>query len=570
MGLDLESGSDLPSQHVAEKLPVATDDCSPFTESLPGAGANTDGPGPPEYEAAAARAVEHISNLRWFSVCVGLYSTAFLYGLDSTIAAAVQGPVLASLGDLNLLPWIGTGFRLGSVATVSLFGWLYTMIEVKWLYLGSILTFEVGSTICGAAPNMSAMAIGRVIAGIGGSGIYLGQKRGINYISIFATPAKRSLYTALIGTFWGLGAILGPIIGAGFAESKATWRWAFYINLVIGAIAAPIYIFWFPRYSAYSNQPIILSLKNLDWLGALLNAAMFALFVTSCTLSGSLWEWNSATVITLWIITGIVVLAFVLQQSTAFLTTNENRIFPVWCLKSRSLVLLFIGSAGTSAISNIDIYYLPLYFQFTAGINPMEVAVRLLPFVCLIIFATLLSGALLPKCSLYAAWYTASGIIALVGGALLVRIDATTPIRDIYGFEVLIGFGCGLTFQAAYAIALMKAPMEKASSVLGFINIAQLGGATLSLAIAGSVFHNVGFNTMQKALSGRGYTSAQIHEALAGGYSPIINDSTPEVRAITSDAIASTLAKVYVLSVVAAAAILVSGLLMRWEKLKMA
>ncbi|KAJ5135403.1 HC-toxin efflux carrier TOXA [Penicillium bovifimosum] len=569
MGSDLESGSDLPSRHVDENMPPATH--SVFTEPLDGAG--TDGSVTPEYETAAVKAVEQMSNLRWFGVCVGLYSTAFLYGLDSTIAASVQGPVLASLGNLNLLPWIGAGFMLGSVATISLFGSLYNKIEVKWLYLGSILTFEIGSAICGAAPNMSALAIGRVVAGIGGSGIYLGltiEERGVNYISIFVSPAKRPLYTALIGTFWGLGAILGPVIGGAFAESTATWRWAFYINLVIGAVTSPIYILWFPLHGAHRHEPILPRIKTLDWLGALLNAAAFSLFVTSCTLSGSQWEWNSATVITLWVMTGVVVLAFALQQGTAFLTTKEDRIFPVWCLKSRSLVLLFIGTVGTSAVLNVDIYYLPLYFEFTAGMGSMEVAVRLLPFVCLIIFGTMLSGALLPKYNLYAAWYTASGAIAVVGGALLVRIDTATPTSHIYGFSVLAGFGCGLTFQAAYAIALVKAPMEKASSVLSFINVAQLGGAALSLAIAGSVFHNVGFNTMQGALGGRGFTSAQIHDALAGGDSPIISNSDPEVHAIASDAIASTLGKVYVLSTVAAAAILVAGLLMRWEKVKMA
>jgi len=167
MGPEIDSTSDFHTRDVAEKLPATGH--SP-TESIAVEG---DCLAAPEQEAAGATLVQ-MSNLRWFSVCVGLYSTAFLYGLDSTISAAVQGPVLASLGDLNLLPWIGTGFMLGSVATISLFGSLYTKIEVKWLYLGSILTFEVGSAICGAAPNMSVMAVGRVVAGIGGSGIYLG------------------------------------------------------------------------------------------------------------------------------------------------------------------------------------------------------------------------------------------------------------------------------------------------------------------------------------------------------------------------------------------------------------
>lgn len=78
------------------------------------------------------------------------------------------------------------------------------------------------------------------------------------------------------------------------------------------------------------------------------------------------------------------------------------------------------------------------------------------------------------------------------------------------------------------------------------------------------------FNTTQSALSGRGHTSAQIHDALAGGYSPFISDSSAEVKAIAADAIASTLTKVYIMSAVAGAAILVAGALMRWERVKMA
>lgn len=167
MSLQANSTSEPHTQDAGEKLPA--NGPSP-TESISLA---YDGSNTPEEDAGGAVG-KKMSNLRWFSVCVGLYLTAFLYGLDSTIAADVQGPILASLGELRLLPWVGTGFLLGSVATVSLFGSLYIKIEVKWLYLGSILTFEVGSAICGAAPTMQAMVVGRVVAGVGGSGVYLG------------------------------------------------------------------------------------------------------------------------------------------------------------------------------------------------------------------------------------------------------------------------------------------------------------------------------------------------------------------------------------------------------------
>ncbi|KAJ6141437.1 MFS general substrate transporter [Penicillium chermesinum] len=491
-----------------------------------------------------------MSNLRWFVVCVGLYLTAFLYGLDSTIAADVQGPILAALGELRLLPWVGTGFLLGSVATVSLFGSLYSKLEVKWLYLGSILTFEVGSAICGAAPNMRAMVVGRVVAGVGGSGVYLG---GINYISAFVSAARRPIYTALISTFWGLGAILGPVIGGAFAQSSATWRWAFYINLVLGGVTAPIYIFCLPRHGTHRHEEILPRIRNLDWLGALLNAATYSLFIISCTYSGSTWPWNSGSIIALWVMTGVTIILFALQQGTAFLTTKEDRIYPVWCLKSRALILLYIGTAGSSAVLQCNIYYIALFFEFTKGDDAISVSARLLPFIFLMIFT----------------WYLISGIIALVGSVLLFEISTGTPPRNIYGFEILTGIGCGLTFQAAYAIALSKSPPEKATSILGFINVAQLGGGALALAIAGTVFQNVGFDTLQSALSGRGYAAGEIREALGGGYSAILSDGTAEVRAIASDAIGRTIAKVFGISMGGSAAVLGAGLLMRWERVKL-
>ncbi|OQE20977.1 hypothetical protein PENFLA_c015G09244 [Penicillium flavigenum] len=512
-------------------------------------------------------AVKQMGNLRWFVVCIGLYLTAFLYGLDSTISADVQGPILASLGQLHLLPWVGTGFLLGSVATVSLFGSLYTKLEVKWLYLSSILIFEIGSAICGAAPNMQAMVVGRVVAGIGGSGVYLG---GISYISFFVSPPKMPLYTALISTFWGLGAILGPAIGGAFAQSKATWRWAFYINLVLGGVTAPIYIFCLPRHGTHRHEKILPRIMNLDWIGALLNAATYALFIISCTYSGTTWPWDSGSVIALWVITGITTILFALQQWTTFCTTKEDRIYPVWCLKVRSLILLYIGTAGSSAILQCNIYYLSLFFEFTKGDGPISVAARLLPFIILMILSSLLCGALLPKLNIYALWYLISGIIALVGSVLLFLISTATPSRNLYGFEVLVGAGCGLTFQAAYSIALSKSGPDKANSVISFINVAQLGGGALALAIAGTVFQNVGFNTLQSALSGRGYSTGEIREALAGGYSAILTDGTPEVRAIASDAIGSTIAKVFGISIGGAATVLVTGLLMRWERVQMA
>jgi len=115
-----------------------------------------------------------IRGWKWFLVCTGVYLASFLYGLDNTIAADAQGPILSSLGDIKNIGWVGIGFPLGSVATILPLGAAYGAFDIKWVYLSSIILFEIGSAICGSAPIMDAMIVGRVIAGVGGAGIYLG------------------------------------------------------------------------------------------------------------------------------------------------------------------------------------------------------------------------------------------------------------------------------------------------------------------------------------------------------------------------------------------------------------
>jgi len=116
-----------------------------------------------------------IPKWQWALVCVGLYLGAMLYGLDTTISASVQGPILLALGEIEKLAWVGIGFPMGSVSVILLLGWCFAVFEIKWLMIGSIVTFEAGSALCGGAPTMNAMVFGRVIAGIGGAGMYLGS-----------------------------------------------------------------------------------------------------------------------------------------------------------------------------------------------------------------------------------------------------------------------------------------------------------------------------------------------------------------------------------------------------------
>jgi MFS family permease len=90
------------------------------------------------------------------------------------------------------------------------------------VFIIGIVLFEVGSAICGAAPNIDTLIAGRAICGVGGSGMYVGV---LTLLSMTTTEKERALYMGFPGITWGIGTVLGPIIGGAFAESSATWRW---------------------------------------------------------------------------------------------------------------------------------------------------------------------------------------------------------------------------------------------------------------------------------------------------------------------------------------------------------
>jgi MFS family permease len=85
----------------------------------------------------------------------------------------------------------------------------YGIFSIRSLYLANILLFEVGSAVCGAAPNMNAMILGRVIAGVGGAGMYAGT---LTYVAVCTSMEERAAYMAGSTAVWGIGTVLGPVV----------------------------------------------------------------------------------------------------------------------------------------------------------------------------------------------------------------------------------------------------------------------------------------------------------------------------------------------------------------------
>ncbi len=192
---------------------------------------------------------------------------------------------------------------------------------------------------------------------------------------------------------------------------------------------------------------------------------------------------------------------------------------------------------------------------------------RLLPFMTVFIFGVMLSGGLLPTVGRYSLFYVAGGVIALVGAALMFTIKESTSTGRIYGYEVLLALGTGLMFQNGYAIAAAKVSERDRPHAIGYINVAQIGTIAIALAIAGTLFQNLGYSALSSAFAGYGFPEAYVRSALAGSISPVFSSADPQVVRIAVLAITTTIQRIFGMTIAASAIILVAGLLMRHERL---
>ena len=278
---------------------------------------------------------------------------------------------------------------------------------------------------------------------------------------------------------------------------------------------------------------------------------------------GVLYAWNSATIIALFVLSGVLFILLAFQQTFTVLTTLARRVFPVHYVTHKEMAILFAQIAAASTNSFIAIYFIPLYFQFVQSDQALRSGVRLLPYIIPLVFATMLNGAFLEKFKYYLPWFLTGGVLIIISNAMLFYVSLTISTAYIYAALVLGGLGTGLFVNAPFAIAQWLVPPEEIALAVGFITCAQVAGVTISLAVANAVFLNLAENAITDLLPG--VAKADVQAAITGVGGAFLRTLDPTMQKRVLEAIVVAIQRVFILGITAGAVAVVLSLGMSRE-----
>ncbi|KAK7972992.1 hypothetical protein PG988_007126 [Apiospora saccharicola] len=427
----------------------------------------------PSSEANLSRG--KIAEWQWVLVHLSCCISTLLAGYDASSLAVVQVFIFDAFPNIQLLFVVAAASSLGSCCTAPLLRHFMDMVDLRRFRVFAAFVFLAGSLVAGTATKVEILIVGRILTGAAIAGLQMSL---VTYNTLLATPMELSrLHLASV-----LGYAIGLVLGASTIVIFTMWRWVFFLGGIMAAVVAVLAALSYPSVTVQPEDKMLRALADIDWIGAMTHSLSFVLFDVAFLLSGSKWAWNSVEVISIWVAILVLFVFSVLQHGYGFWIPGD-RILPLGVLQNRiGLGSLFVVAA-------------------TAG----SLSVMLL-------------------CEGLRSCISAGGICVSAGSGGLMWIKAHTSPGIVIGISCLLGSALGLMSGLSMPVLEANLPSHLRNGVSVCLVTVTHTFTTLPLALAGCIYLNRGYHNLLEASGGMQIPSAEVHQALAGLRSPLLNN----------------------------------------------
>ena len=427
--------------------------------------------------------IEYPEGPKLYVIILCLYMSMFLIALDRTILATAVPRITDTFNSIDDIGWYGSAYLLATCAFILVYGRVYTFYNTKWVFLSGIVLFEVGSAVCGAAPSSNALIVGRAIAGFGSSGIMTGA---ITILINTVPLQKRPLYQGLFGAVFGIASVAGPLLGGAFTDSKATWRWCFYINLPIGAVTIVGLVF-FLHLNERDKKKMTLweQFLSLDPVGTAFFLPSIICLLLALQWGGSVYAWSDWRIIVLFVFFSVLIIGFIVTQ---YITRDTTATIParIICQRSVAFGSFFTFCIGSAMMT--EVYYIPLWFQAIKGVTALKSGLMTLPMILSLVTASIICGALVQRIGYYTPFMYLGTVLISVGAGLLTTFTTTTGHSKWIGYQVVLGLGIGSSFQQANLAAQVVLAHRDVPTGTAMIFFSQTLGGAVFVSVGQNVF----------------------------------------------------------------------------------
>lgn len=415
-------------------------------------------------------------------LCLSLCLCLFMAALDQTIVTVALPRIASDFNALSDISWVGSAFLLTSTAFQGLYGKCSSIFGYKHMILFALFFFLFGSLLCALSNGIIMLIVGRAIAGIGGAGI---QSMCQIIVTVVCPIQDRGLYQGLIGAAYMVGTAVGPLIGGAFTD-HLTWRWAFYINLPIGVVAA-VAVSFVLRNQAASGTTWKERFGRIDYLGTVLLLGWVIAFLLPLSWGGSKYAWNSPIIIALFCVFGVLFIVFVIVQWKF----SKEPLMPASVFTvHRNPPLIFAANVFAGMSTMGIMYYVPILFQQGMGNSATTAGEKFIPFMVAIVLSSIISGVIITVFLIYRPITVVGGALAATGAGLMSLWTRDSSLGMQIGFLIIGGFGFGFFVQGGLFTAQAPTRREDLPVATGLVSFCRSLGGAIGVTIFGTLFNN--------------------------------------------------------------------------------